>query len=116
MLRIPNSALERAIMRRQAQRAADRAIYMRQRRNEILNRFRPSDEEIDEILLNEDAVFRNRGIPHYIPDNARRSNFEPRQYEQRLPYYPGRDAAPRQRTLEYDFDRDYDPYGYEELL
>lgn len=37
-------------------------------------------------------------------------------YEQRLPYHPGRDAAPRQRTLEYDFDRDYDPYAYEELL
>lgn len=47
----------------------------------------------------------------YGRDDARRDG-----YEQRLPYYPGRDAAPRQRTLEYNFDRDYNPYGYEELL
>lgn len=37
-------------------------------------------------------------------------------YEQPLPYYPGRDAAPRPRTLEYNFDRDYDPDVYPELL
>lgn len=56
---------------------------------------------------------RRRSYPEYRygRDGACRSG-----YEQPLPYYPGRDAAPRQRTLEYDFDRDYDPYGYEELL
>lgn len=111
MPRIPYSALERAIMRQRAKEAADRAIYMRQRRNEILNRFRPTNEEIDEIIRMDDIQRRNRRIPHYLPDDARRVD-----YEQRLPYHPGRDAAPRQRTLEYDFDRDYDPYGYEELL
>jgi len=111
MPRIPNPVLERAIMRQRAQMAADRAIYMRRRRNEIMNRFRPSDDEIDEIIRMEDIERRNQRIPHYSPDDARRGG-----YEQPLPYYPGRDAAPRQRTLEYDFDRDYDPYGYEELL
>lgn len=111
MPRIPYSALERAIMRQRAKEAADRAIYMRHRRNEILNRFRPTDEEIDEIIAREDIERRNRRIPHYLPDDARRVD-----YEQRLPYYPGRDVAPRQRSLEYNFDRDYDPDVYPELL
>lgn len=111
MPRIPSSALERAIMRQQAKEAADRAIYMRHRRNEVLNRFRPTDEEIDEIIRMEDIERRNSRIPHYLPNDARRGG-----YEQSLPYYPERDAAPSQRTLEYDFDRDYDPYAYEELL
>lgn len=61
---------------------------------------------------------RRRSYPEYRTMEFRHGRDDIRRggYEQPLPYYPGRDAAPRQRTLEYDFDRDYDPYGYEELL
>lgn len=111
MPRIPSSALQRAIMRQYAKEAAERAIYMRRRRNEVLNRFRPTDEEIDEIIRIEDIERHNSRIPHYLPNDAHSGG-----YEQSLPYYHERDAAPRQRTLEHDFDRGYDPYGYEELL
>lgn len=125
MPRIPSSALQRAIMRQRAREAAEReimrqkalldaerAIRMRQQHTDnIMNRFGPTDEGIDPIIVLDESRQHGRRFPHYLLNDARRGG-----YEQRLPYYTGRDAAPRQRTLEYDFDRDYDPYEYEELL
>lgn len=115
MPRIPNSVLERAIMRQKAKEAADReimrqkarldaerAIRMRQQHsNDIMNRFRPTDEELDEIIRIEDIERHNSRIPHYLPNDARMDG-----YEQHLPYYPGRDAATRQRTMEFRYGRD----------
>ena len=115
MPRIPSSVLERAIMRQKAEEAAKReimrqkarldaeiAIRMRQQNsNDIMNRFRPTDEELDEIIRIEDIERRNSRIPHYLPNDARGGG-----YEQPLPYHPGYDAAPRHRTMEFRYGRD----------
>lgn len=105
MPRIPNSVLDRAIMRQKAKEAAEREI-MRQKAKKaaeraIMNRFRPTDEELDEIIRIEDIERRNSRIPHYLPNGARRDG-----YEQSLPYHPGYDVAPRQRTMEFRYGRD----------
>lgn len=78
MPRIPSSVFERAIMRQKARLDAERAIRMRQQHsNDIMNRFRPTDEELDEIIRIEDIERRNSRIPHYLPNDARSGGYEP---------------------------------------
>lgn len=134
MTSIPNSILNREIMRQQAREAAERAIMRQKKRkdaeravyrrqlhsNEIMNSFSPTDEEIEEIAGMEEIERSNRRIPHYLPDEGQRPYRRLRFPVDRIPSAGPEEGLdygrpyrslerrtyPEYRTMEYRYGRD----------